>query len=239
MPTRWCSRSTLRHSPVCLASSGGTCSAAPASPAGTAERGGSILVCSSRPAEESPQLRHFPRGWRRIILHALVGSLSASLFGLVYGETGGSALELHLYGARARRAAAEADDPVLERVRSLVSRVWPELTGREVFAHVLRNAATHSAFSPGNTAQLPTVSTRIPRLMLAGDFVRAPHAALYLERATMTGLEAARQVTAELGLDSAALPTPLAPHPAARSMRALKPLTRLAVRLLPPLSARD
>ncbi len=114
--------------------------------------------------------------------------------------TGGSALELHLYGARARRAAAEADGAVLDRVRVLVSRVWPELTGREVFAHVQRNAPTHSAFAPGSTARLPTVSTRVPKLMLAGDFVRAPHAALYLERATMTGLEAARQVTVELGL---------------------------------------
>lgn len=152
--------------------------------------------------------------------------------------TGGSALELHLYGARARRAATEADGPVLDRVRALVSRVWPELTGREVFAHVQRNAPTHSAFAPGRTARLPPVSTRIPKLVLAGDFVQAPHPALYLERATMTGLEAARQVALQLGLESAGLPTPLAPHPAARSMRALKPLTRWAVRLLPPLTAR-
>jgi carotenoid phi-ring synthase / carotenoid chi-ring synthase len=151
--------------------------------------------------------------------------------------TGGSALELHLYGDRARRAVTETDGAVLGRVRALVQRVWPELTGREVFAHVLRNPATHSAFSPGMTARLPTVSTRVPNLMLAGDFVQPPHVALYLERATMTGLDAARRVVARLGLESADLPTPLAPHPDARSMRVLKPLTRAALRWLPPLVA--
>jgi isorenieratene synthase len=150
-----------------------------------------------------------------------------------FERTGGSALELHLYGARARSAAGRDDEAVLLDLRALVCRVWPELTGREVFAHVLRNPSTHSAFAPGSGAAPPTVLTRLPNVMLAGDFVVPPHPALYLERATMTGLDAARHVVTRLGLDEADLPTPLPPHPESRSVRALKPLTRALCRLVP------
>jgi carotenoid phi-ring synthase / carotenoid chi-ring synthase len=153
-------------------------------------------------------------------------------------RTGGSALELHLYGLRARHAADQDDETVLAGLRPLVCRVWPELTGRELFAHVLRNPSTHSAFSPGVVAHLPTVSTELPNLMLAGDFVQSPHRALYMERATMTGLEAAHRVVTRLGLSSSDLPVPLGPHPDARSVRALKPLTRAALRWLPPIGLR-
>ncbi len=154
-------------------------------------------------------------------------------------RTGGSALELHLYGLRARHAADQDDETVLAGLRPLVCRVWPELTGRELFAHVLRNPSTHSAFSPGVVTRLPTVSTELPNLMLAGDFVQSQHPALDLERATMTGLEAARRVVARLGLRASDLPAPLGPHPDARSMRVLKPLTRAALRWLPPITPRD
>lgn len=149
-------------------------------------------------------------------------------------RTGGSALELHLYGSRARHAVNEADAVVLEPLRALVTRVWPELTGREVHAHVLRNPASHTGLAPGSTAHAPRVSTRHPRLFLAGDFVAPRYPALYLERATMTGLEAAHRA-ADL-LELAAPPPILPPHAEARSVRALKPVTRLALRFFPPIA---
>ncbi len=153
-------------------------------------------------------------------------------------RTGGSVLELHLYGSRARRAVAQDDAAVLAPLRALVCRAWPELTGREVHAHVLRNPPTHSGLAPGSAARAPAVTTRIPRLFLAGDFVASRFPALYLERATMTGLEAAHHVAARLRLDSNALPPILPPHRAARSVRALKPATRLALRFFPSLTKR-
>ena len=152
-------------------------------------------------------------------------------------RTGGSVLELHLYGSRARRAVEQDDSVVLQPLRALVCRVWPELTGREVHAHVLRNPATHTGLAPGSTARAPCVSTRVPQLFLAGDFVAPRYPALYLERATMTGLEAAHHVIALLGLDRRAPPI-VPPHGVARSVRVLKPALRRALRFLPPLRER-
>jgi hypothetical protein len=83
---------------------------------------------------------------------------------------------------------------------------------------------------------LPAVTTRLPNVVLAGDFVQSQYPARYLERATMTGLEAARRVVTRLELDVTGLAVPLPPYPDAFSMRALKPMTRALRRFLPPLA---
>ncbi|GMU60381.1 MAG: hypothetical protein AMXMBFR34_21440 [Myxococcaceae bacterium] len=138
--------------------------------------------------------------------------------------TGGAALECHLYGSRAARALSLPDEGVITMVGAAAEAGWPELRGRRVFAHVQRNPATHVAFTPGTVQRLPTVETPLPRVALAGDFVHTPWPTLYLERACLTGLLAARHLASSLGLSG--LPEPLRSFDAAPSIARARPVLR-------------
>ncbi|MCC6337664.1 MAG: FAD-dependent oxidoreductase [Myxococcales bacterium] len=138
--------------------------------------------------------------------------------------TGGAVLECHLYGSRATRALSLSDEGVVTLVGAAAEAGWPELRGQRVFAHVQRNPATHVAFTPGTMRRLPTVETPLPRVALAGDFVHTPWPTLYLERACLTGLLAARHLAPGLGL--AGLPEPLRPFDAAPSVARARPVLR-------------
>lgn len=133
--------------------------------------------------------------------------------------TGGAVLEGHLYGSRAAKAMTRGDDEVVDEVRQAAERGWPELRGALVHAHVHRNEPTHVAFTPGAMSKLPTVQTPLPRVVLAGDFIATPWPALYLERACLTGLLAARAL-------GAVTDEPLRPFEAAPSVRRARPLLR-------------
>ncbi|GMV40476.1 MAG: hypothetical protein AMXMBFR64_21920 [Myxococcales bacterium] len=141
--------------------------------------------------------------------------------------TGGSCVECHLYGRRAEEAVTQPDGVVLDRVAAAVERAWPEVSGSRIHADLCRNPPTHVSFEPGSMVRLPQVATFVSNLALCGDFVAARYPVLYLERATLTGLEAARHVAPALGLDPAALPEPLPPFPARRHVRALRGTLRL------------
>lgn len=141
--------------------------------------------------------------------------------------TGGTALECHLYGLRARRAAALGDAELLTRITPTLERIWPGLAGRRVGAHVRRNAPCHTTFPPGTFASLPGVETRLPNLALCGDWIALPDCSLYLERAAHTGLRAARALAPALGLDPAWMPLPLPVDPPAPSMRFSRGLARI------------
>lgn len=138
--------------------------------------------------------------------------------------TGGSVLECHLYGSRAAKALVTDDAEVLASVRAAVEAGWPELKGSLAHAHVHRNPATHVAFTPGTLGRLPRVETALPNVTLAGDFIETPWPTLYLERACLTGLLAAKRVGAHLSLR--AMPEPLRPFEAASSIRAARPFLR-------------
>lgn len=156
-------------------------------------------------------------------------------------ETGGGCVECHLYGRRATDVLGEPDAAVLGRVAAAVERAWPELRGRLVHSHLRRNPPTHVSFEPGIMARLPDIATFVPNLALAGDFVRAPHPVLYLERATMTGLEAARLVARAAGVERAAIPALLPPYPPRAQMLLLRSALRRARSrgLLPRLEGRE
>ncbi|MCK6571896.1 FAD-dependent oxidoreductase [Myxococcota bacterium] len=143
-------------------------------------------------------------------------------------ETGGSALECHLYGDRAARARDATDEEILARVSRTVEATWPNLLGRRLGAHVQRNAADHTTFPPGTFSRLPGVATAVPNVALCGDWIAVPDCALYLERATVTGLTAARTLAPVIGLDDRWMPAPLAVDPPQPSVRA----AQLALRLM-------
>jgi isorenieratene synthase len=135
-------------------------------------------------------------------------------------ETGGSALECHLYGDRAARARTLTDDEILTRVSRTVEATWPNLLGRRLGAHVQRNPAEHTTFPPGTFSRLPAVTTAVSNVALCGDWIAVPDCALYLERATRTGLGAARVLAPSLGLDPGWMPVPLTVSPPQPSVRA-------------------
>lgn len=141
-------------------------------------------------------------------------------------RTGGSVLELHLYGERADWAAQASDGEVLGAITETVERVWPELSGSVRHGHVERNAATHVAFGPGTMSRLPPVSTPSPRVALAGDWLACRSPVLYLERATVTALEAAQHVAPALGLERGRLPEILPPYPPAPNVAQARRLLR-------------
>ena len=76
-------------------------------------------------------------------------------------------------------------------------------------AELLRNQATHTLFSVGEPGKHLAVETPWPGLFACGDWVYHPTPALYLERATVTGIAAANLALSARGL----APWPLLDHP--------------------------
>lgn len=140
--------------------------------------------------------------------------------------TGGGVVECHLYGRRALESMALGDSIVIARVAASVERAWPRVAGSLAAAHVRRNAKTHVAFEPGTYANRLDVATLAANVALAGDWIRAPWEVLYMERACVTGLSAARTLARSLGLDIDAMPTIIPPFPAAKSVALVRPIIR-------------
>lgn len=146
-----------------------------------------------------------------------------------HAATGGGAVECHLYGRRAAESLVASDTRVLDDVERIIRWSWPEL-GPRVTGHVLRNPATHVAFAPGVMSRLPPIAPGPTGLALCGDWIACDEPVLYLERACLTGLLAARSVAPALGLAPDTLPTPLRQPPPARSVAAVRALLRLGRR---------
>jgi isorenieratene synthase len=121
--------------------------------------------------------------------------------------TGGSAIEMHIYGPP--DLLAQPDASLLARVLIDTYRAFPELRGKLLHSLLLRNEASHTLFSVGEPGQHLGIETPWPGLFACGDWVYHPAPALYLERATTTGIAAANAVLSGLGQE----PWPILPHP--------------------------
>ena len=143
-------------------------------------------------------------------------------------ETGGSALEAHIYGPD--EVLAQPDAALLAGAIQDVQRAWPELRGHRIKVHVQRNPATHTL--PAVGAEEKHLGTRTPwkGLFCAGDWVHHPAPAFFLERACLTGIEAANAVLTERGLQPWALLSYLPPEPFAAWIEHLMQRGRRRVR---------
>ncbi len=161
-------------------------------------------------------------------------------FAAWHDRTGGGVLECHLYGQHAARAMVEPDAEVIGRVRGIAERVWPVLAGSFAMGHLQRNAPTHVSFHRGAMSVLPPVRTSVSNVARAGDGIACGHAVLYLERACMTGILAAREVAPALGISATRVPEPLTPEPSERTVVYARSVARLLRRvgLLPKLQPR-
>jgi isorenieratene synthase len=126
-------------------------------------------------------------------------------------STGGSAIEVHIYGPD--EVLAQPDALLLTQVISDVYRSYPELRGHLIFQHLQHNAAVHTLPSLGPKNKHLGIQTPWPGLFCAGDWVRDPLPSFFLERACGTGIKAANLVLKSHGLETWPLLEYLPPEP--------------------------
>jgi isorenieratene synthase len=121
--------------------------------------------------------------------------------------TGGSAMEMHIYGPP--ELLAQPDASLLAQVIVDTYRAFPELRGHLLHSILLRNEATHTLFSVGEPGQHLAIETPWPGMYACGDWVYHPTPALYLERATTTAIAAANATLTSLEAE----PWPILAYP--------------------------
>jgi isorenieratene synthase len=142
--------------------------------------------------------------------------------------TGGSAVEVHLYGPAEVLAAPDA---ILQaRLLNDVQSAFPELGGRVLQQSFQRNAPAHTLLGLGPADRHLGVETRWRGVYCCGDWVRHPSPAFFLERACVTGIEAANAVLRTRHLPPWPLLDPPPPEPLAAWIERRARGTRRALR---------
>ncbi|HMP39089.1 MAG TPA: FAD-dependent oxidoreductase [Roseiflexaceae bacterium] len=132
--------------------------------------------------------------------------------------TGGSALEMHIYGPA--EVLDRPDAVLLAQARVDARRAFPELAGHVVHTILQRNPATHTRFAVGATTEHLAVATPWPGILACGDWVAHPTPSLYLERAVTTGMAAANAVLVATGQPQVVIEDPPGPEPLAAMIAA-------------------
>jgi isorenieratene synthase len=142
--------------------------------------------------------------------------------------TGGSAIEVHIYGPPELLAGTDA--VLMLRAISDVHSAFPELRDHAIHRTLRRNDATHTLFGVGSVEQHLGITTSWPGLFCCGDWVRHPAPAFFLERACVTGIEAANAVLRSCQLPPWSLLDYPRPEPLAGSIERLMQGGRRALR---------
>lgn len=109
-----------------------------------------------------------------------------------YRETGGSVLEVHIYGPP--ELLQEEDAGLLARAISNVRSAFPELKGTRVHQTLTRNLPTHTVFGVGPRGKHMTVRSPFDNLFVCGDWVWYPSPAYFMERSVVTAIAAANEI---------------------------------------------
>jgi isorenieratene synthase len=110
-------------------------------------------------------------------------------------RTGGAVVELHSYACTAPDGATATD-----RMRAELRALWPETADARVLHEQVRFEATAPTFPPGAAGTRPRVTGAAPGVRIAGDHVDPPYLCGLMERAALTGVLAANDVLAEVGV---------------------------------------
>jgi isorenieratene synthase len=114
-------------------------------------------------------------------------------------ETGGSCIEVHVYGPN--EVLRQKDAMLVTNVLTDFYRAFPELKGHLIKPHIQRNAATHTLPALGTRGKHLGIETPWENFFCAGDWVWLQNPSFFLERACVTGIEAANQVLSLSGKD--------------------------------------
>ncbi|MAU09814.1 MAG: hypothetical protein CL607_08345 [Anaerolineaceae bacterium] len=143
-----------------------------------------------------------------------------------HDATGGSAIEMHVYGPKDVLDMPDAN--LMAACATEVTRAWPGLKGQFLYGTVRRNSGVQTRFRVPDERTL-AVNTPWDGIAACGDWVRHDTPALWMERSTTTGIAAANTVLSNLGLE----PYPvLYPPPPELLARGLGGLIRLGRRVL-------
>lgn len=133
--------------------------------------------------------------------------------------TGGSAVELHIYGPP--WVLEQPDALLMARAITDVQGIFSELKGHRIHQVLRRNEPTHTLFGVGPVDRHLGIETPWPGLFCCGDWVRHPSPAFFMERACVTGIEAANAVLRSRDLPPwTLLPAP-EPEPLADALQRL------------------
>jgi carotenoid phi-ring synthase / carotenoid chi-ring synthase len=108
---------------------------------------------------------------------------------------------------------AQPDAILLTRAIQDVQQAWPELQGHRIGQHLQRNPEAHTLPAVGPKEKYLGIETPWNNLFCAGDWVRHPAPAFFLERACLTGIEAANAVLRSRDLPPWTLVEYLQPEP--------------------------
>ncbi|MEZ4451795.1 MAG: FAD-dependent oxidoreductase [Nannocystaceae bacterium] len=111
-------------------------------------------------------------------------------------ERGGAVVELHCYAVPDAMSPGEVAEALLGELRAH----FPELASATVVRRHLQVRDDFTAFHVGMAAERPATTTEVPRLTLAGDWVKLPIPAMLMEAAFTSGLYAANAVLEREGL---------------------------------------
>ena len=128
-------------------------------------------------------------------------------------ETGGACIEVHIYGPES--VLAQTDAMLITNALTDFYRAFPELKGHFIKPYLQRNAATHTLPALGARGTHLGVDTPWQNFFCAGDWVWFKTPAFFLERACVTGLEAANRVLALAGKEMFDVQSYPAPEPLA------------------------
>jgi isorenieratene synthase len=142
--------------------------------------------------------------------------------------TGGSALEVHIYGPQA--VLDQPDAVLLARTIADVQSAFSELRGHQIHYALRRNPPTHTLLGVGPRGRHLGIETPWPGLYCCGDWVLHASPAFFMERACVTGIEAANSVLRAQGLPTWTLLAPPPPEPLAGWIEGLMQRGRRALR---------
>lgn len=121
-------------------------------------------------------------------------------------EHGGSVVELHAYACSdavadspGTTADAGALDALVTELETQLHRVQPETAGLTVLHREVRVGRDCPLVDTSPWRERPGVSTPLPWLVLAGDWVRCDHPVALMERAATTGILAANELLQSWG----------------------------------------
>jgi carotenoid phi-ring synthase / carotenoid chi-ring synthase len=107
-------------------------------------------------------------------------------------KTGGACIEIHVYGPN--EVLQQTDAVLITNLLTDFYRAFPELKGHLIKPYLQRNAATHTLPALGTRGTHLGIETPWQNFFCAGDWVWHQNPAFFLERACVTGIEAANRV---------------------------------------------